>query len=72
MSINASTSLKTIPIRRMFVTVLIIILGIALITGFVWIRTDHSIAPPGLRLLDELWRLFICRCISLAGAVHLM
>jgi hypothetical protein len=62
MSTNTSVSPKVFPIRRVLVTGLIIILGIAVTTGFVWIQTDHVIAPPGLRLMDGLWRFFICRC----------
>jgi hypothetical protein len=59
MSINTSASPRAIPIRRVLVIGLMIILGIAVTTGFVWIQTDHVIAPPGLRLLDGLWKLFI-------------
>lgn len=62
MLINKSTSPKVIPIRRVLLTGLIIILAIAVTTGFVWIHTDRVIAPPGLRLMEGLWRLFICRC----------
>jgi hypothetical protein len=62
MSTTTSASPKVIPIRRVLVTGLIIILGIAVTTGFVWMHTDHIIAPLGLRLMDELWTLFICRC----------
>jgi hypothetical protein len=62
MSTNTSVPPKVIPIRRVLVTGLMIILGIAVTTGFVWMQTDHVIAPPGLRLLEGLWRLFICRC----------
>jgi len=62
MSINTSASPKVIPLRRMLVIGLFIILGIAVTIGFVWIQTDHIIAPLGLRLMDQLWTLFICRC----------
>jgi hypothetical protein len=62
MSINASAAPKGIPIRRLLLTGLMIILATAVTTGFVWIQTDHVIAPPGLRLIEGLWRLFICRC----------
>jgi len=54
MSINTSSSSKVFPIRRVLVIGLIIILGIAITTGFVWMHTDHVIAPPGLRLIDGL------------------
>ncbi len=62
MSTNTSVSPKVFPIRRVLLTGLFVILAIAVTTGFVWIQTDHVIAPPGLRLVDGLWRLFICRC----------
>jgi hypothetical protein len=62
MSTTTSASPKGILIRRVLLTGLMIILAIAVTTGFVWMQTDHIIAPPGLRLMDELWTLFICRC----------
>lgn len=72
MSINTSASPKVIPIRRILVIGLIIILGIAVTTGFVWMQTDHVIAPPGLRLMYGLWRLFVCRCPLIGGPIDLM
>ena len=65
MSTNTSASPKVIPIHRLLVAGLIIILGIAVTTGFVWIQTDHVIAPPGLRLMHELWTRFVCQCCPL-------
>ena len=62
MSTTTSTYHKVISNRHALVIGLIIVLAIAVTTGFVWIQTDHVIAPPGLRLMDELWTLFICRC----------
>jgi len=62
MSTNTSVAPKIIPIRRVLVIGLIIILSIAVTTGFVWMQTDHVIAPPGLRLIDAYWRFFVCRC----------
>jgi len=62
MSTTTSTYHKVIQNRHVLVIGLIIILGIAVTTGFVWMQTDHVIASPGLRLIDELWILFICRC----------
>lgn len=62
MSTTTSIYHKVISNRQALVIGLIIVLAIVLITGFVWIQTDHVIAPPGLRLMDELWILFICRC----------
>lgn len=72
MSTNTSISQKVFRIHRVLVAGLMILLVIAVTTGFVWIQTDHVIAPPGLRLLDGLWRLFICRCPLLGGPIHLM
>ena len=61
MSTNTSISPKVFPIGRVLVTGLMIVLAIALTTGFVWMHTDYMI--PGLRLLiNEFWTLFICRC----------
>ena len=54
--------LKVMPARRALVISLIVILIIAVTTGFVWVQTDQVIAPPGLRVLDWLWRVSICRC----------
>jgi hypothetical protein len=62
MSMNTATSPKVIPVRRVLVTGLTIILVIAVTTGFVWLQTDHVIAPPGLRMLSWLWSVFVCRC----------
>ena len=72
MSTNTSTYHKVIQNRRLLVTGLMIILAIVVTTGFVWMQTDHVIAPPGLRLIDGLWRFFICRCPLLGGPIHLM
>jgi hypothetical protein len=38
------------------------ILVLMISTGFVWMATDQTIAPPLTRTLDLLWRLLICRC----------
>ena len=62
MSTATVTDHKVIQNCHVLVIGLIIILGIAITTGFVWIQTDHVIAPPGLRLLDWVWRVFVCQC----------
>lgn len=62
MSTTTSASPKEIPVPRAAVIRLMIVLGIAVTTGFVWLQAGHVIAPPGLRLLDALWKLFVCRC----------
>ena len=72
MSINTSASPTGIPIRRVLLIGLMILLSIAVTTGFVWMQTDQVIAHPGLRLIDGLWRFFICRCPLLGGPIHLM
>jgi len=61
MSTNTFVAQKVIPTRRMLLTGLIVILGIAVTAGFVWMRTDHVIAPPALRLADAYWRFFVYR-----------
>jgi len=62
MSTITSTFHKVIQNQRVLLTGLIIILGAAVTTGFIWMHIDHVIAPPGLRLMDALWKFFICRC----------
>jgi hypothetical protein len=53
---------KVVRSGRTLVIWLMTILGIVVTSGFVWMQTDQVIAPPGLRLMDGLWRVFICRC----------
>ena len=62
MSTNTFIDTKVIRIRHMVVIGLMIMLGIAVTTGFAWMQTDQVIAPPGLRIMDWLWRVFVCRC----------
>jgi uncharacterized membrane protein YbjE (DUF340 family) len=59
MSTNTSADRKIILNRRMLAIGLIVILSAIVTTGFVWIQTDHVIAPPGLRIMDWLWRVFV-------------
>lgn len=54
--------LKVMPARRAPVIRLIVIVVIAVTTGFIRIQTDQIIAPPGLRVLDWFWRVFVCGC----------
>jgi hypothetical protein len=56
------TPLTIIPVRRSLAIGLIAILVLVVTTGFVWIETVHVIAPPGLRMVDWLWRVFVCHC----------
>jgi hypothetical protein len=62
MSTKTHFYLKIIPAGRALVIGVIVILAITGTTGFVWIQTDQVIATPGLRVLDWVWRVFVCRC----------
>ena len=62
MTTNTSAVSKITPSRRVLLTGLMLLLVIAVIAGFVWMQTDQVIAPPGLRVMDALWRFFVCRC----------
>lgn len=59
-----AASTKTGHFARMFFLAMIVALAVAMTTGFVWIQMDQVIAPPGLRLMDWLWRMFICNCAA--------
>jgi len=43
---------------RLFVIGLIVLCVLLVTSGFVWMQTDQTIAPPGLRVMDALWRMF--------------
>ncbi len=62
MSTTSLITSKLIPARRLLMIVVITILGLALTTGFVWLQTDNVIAPPYIRVMDWLWRAFVCGC----------
>jgi hypothetical protein len=62
MSAKTHTYLKVMPTSRALVIGLILILATAVTSAFIRIQTDQVIAPPGLRVLDWLWRVFVCRC----------
>lgn len=62
MSTTPSTYPKFIRNRRVLVIGLVAILGVAVTTGFIWMQSDPVIAPPGLMMMDWLWRVFVCRC----------
>ena len=47
---------------RMLFLGMIVALVVVMTTGFIWMQTDQVIAPPGLRIMDGLWRMFVCRC----------
>ena len=59
MSTITSPILKGRLNGRMLVIGLLIVLSVAVTTGFVWIQTDHLIAPPGLRIMNWLWSVFV-------------
>ena len=59
MSTITSTSLKGFRSRRMLMIGLLGILVLAVTTGFIWMQTDHVIAPPGLRMMNWLWSAFV-------------
>jgi hypothetical protein len=53
------TYLNFAPSHRTLIIGLLVILAIAVTAGFAWMQMDNVIAPPGLRMLDWLWRGFI-------------
>jgi hypothetical protein len=61
MAAKIQTYHKAIPSDRVLAIGLIVVLAASIMTGFVWIQTDQVIAPPGLRVLDWLWRVLVCR-----------
>jgi hypothetical protein len=58
MTTQAHASPKTVTINRTLVVGLVVLLAVLLALGYVWIQTDQVIAPPGMRVMDGLWRLF--------------
>ncbi len=49
MPVKTYAYLKVLHASRTLVIGLIVILSIAVTTGFIWIETDQVIAPPGVR-----------------------
>ena len=45
--------------NRMFVIGLFLLLIMLMTSGFAWMQMDHVIAPPGVRIMDGLWRISI-------------
>ena len=64
MSTTSFTSPKVSPTQRVLLTLLLGFVGMVVTAGFIWMQTDQVIAPPGLRVLDWLWRVFVCRCLA--------
>ena len=50
---------KFISAIRPYMIILILILACGVTTGFIWLQMDQVIAPPGLRLVDWFWRMFV-------------
>jgi hypothetical protein len=59
MSAIMSAYLRGVQSRRRLVIGLLVLLALAVTTGFVWMQTDHVIAPPGLRMMNWLWSVFV-------------
>lgn len=59
MSTTTSTYPKGILNGRLLVVGLIVILSVAVTTAFVWMDPEHVIAPPGIRIMDWVWRVFV-------------
>jgi len=60
---KTQTLLKSLPSISGLKVKLIGILVLGISTGFVWMATDQTIAPPLVRTMDFLWRLVVCRCV---------
>jgi hypothetical protein len=59
MSAKIRPYFKFITVIRPYMIILILILACGLTSGFIWMRTAPVIAPPGLRLMDWFWRVFV-------------
>ena len=59
MAAQTQGSLKKMMIDRYIAIGLVILLVTALAIGYVSLQTDQAIAPPGLRVMDGLWRLLV-------------
>ena len=62
MSAQIFIDLKAIFTSRALGLGLTVVLIVIVITSLVWIQADQVIAPPELRILDWLWKVFVCRC----------
>jgi hypothetical protein len=52
-------SLKINIGNRLFIIGLVLLLIILITSSFAWMQMDHVIAPPGVRIMDGLWRVYI-------------
>jgi hypothetical protein len=66
-SMKIPTDHKIILAIRMLVVGLIVILAVIVTTSFIWIQSDQVIAPPSLRMMNWLWRVFICQCSDMSA-----
>lgn len=56
------TPVQSIPDGSRIKVKLMGMLLLVISTGFVWMATDQTVAPPLVRTMDILWRIFVCRC----------
>jgi hypothetical protein len=71
MSTKIKTFLQVVPANRALVMGLIAILAATATTGFLWMQSDHVIAPPGLRLMNWLWRASVDVLSSLKSEMYM-
>jgi len=58
MTAQANNFPKKLMINPYYAVGLVLLLVIVFAIGYVWLQTDQQIAPPWLRIMDGLWRLF--------------
>jgi len=58
MSVNSKKFLRDLVSNRLFIAMFIVLVVFLITSGFVSMQTEQTIAPPGLRVMDSLWRLF--------------
>jgi hypothetical protein len=64
---KAQTFFKSQPANSGLKFTIMGVLILVISTGFVWMATDHVIAPPIVRTMDFLWRLFVSTFYSKGG-----
>jgi hypothetical protein len=67
---RAQTLFKSMPASLGRKLKLLGILILLVSTGFVWLATDQTIAPPIVRTMDLFWRLFVCQCFFQFDLLH--
>ena len=58
MSTTTQSNPKVFPSRRVLIIAVIALVLIALVAMSIWMMTDQTIAPPGLRIMAFFWKLF--------------